>query len=118
MPDIVRIPGLARDFEWLVEPVAWEVLGPDALSITAWPNSDLFVSPDGSGAQRSAAMLVTQVGGDFLFSARVGAAHRSLFDAGVLVLWAEPGGLGQAVPRAGAQRPADGRLGGHAGPLG
>ena len=89
MPDSVRIPGLAQVFEWLVEPVAWELLGTRGLSITAWPNSDLFVAPDGSGAQRSAALLVTQMEGDFLFSARVGAAHQSLFDASVLVLWAD-----------------------------
>ena len=87
MLDAVVIPVLPSPLDWLVEPVAWQVLPPDGLSITAGPGTDLFVAPDGSGATRSAAMLVTQVRGEFLFSARVSAEHRARFDAGVLLLW-------------------------------
>jgi regulation of enolase protein 1 (concanavalin A-like superfamily) len=89
MPDGVVIPGLSHTFEWLVAPVAWEALGAHAPGITVGPRTDLFVAPDGSGAQRAAAMLVTQVEDDFLFSARVGAQHGALFDAAVLLLWAD-----------------------------
>ena len=73
--------------EWTVAPNRVEVLAP--------AHSDLFVDPSGESGTAAETMLnaVTLLGrpgaGDFVFSARVGADFRAMFDAAVLLIWAD-----------------------------
>jgi regulation of enolase protein 1 (concanavalin A-like superfamily) len=60
------------------------------LTMSAPPVTDLFASPASDAPERpSAARLVTEVSGDFVFSARVEVEFRSTFDAGVLYVEAD-----------------------------
>jgi regulation of enolase protein 1 (concanavalin A-like superfamily) len=72
----------------------WTV-APDRVEVLAPAHSDLFVDPSGESGTAAETMLnaVTLLGrpgaGDFVFSARVGADFRAMFDAAVLLIWAD-----------------------------
>jgi regulation of enolase protein 1 (concanavalin A-like superfamily) len=67
----------------------------DRVEVVAPAHSDLFVDPSGESGTAAETMLnaVTLLGvpgaGDFVFSARVGASFGAMFDAAVLLIWAD-----------------------------
>jgi regulation of enolase protein 1 (concanavalin A-like superfamily) len=67
-------------------PLAWRV-GDCSLELSAGPATDLFIDPAGGAPLLSAPALVGEVGGDFLFSARVRPELASTFDAAVLLVY-------------------------------
>lgn len=88
--DVPELPGpvtASPDGAWSRDPATGVVTG------EALPHSDLYVNPGGEGAGdaesllNAATLLATPPAGDFRLVARVAAEHRSLFDAGVLLLW-------------------------------
>jgi regulation of enolase protein 1 (concanavalin A-like superfamily) len=85
---MIVIKDMSLSFEWAVEPSAWEH-SDSALTIRSGPGGELFADPAGVEPLRTSPRLLAKVSGDFQFSARVTVEHRSLFDAGVLVLWAD-----------------------------
>ncbi|HVQ89876.1 MAG TPA: DUF1349 domain-containing protein [Mycobacteriales bacterium] len=85
----VRLNGLPGPLSWQVEPVSWEPVGPDGLTVTAGPQTDLFVDPAGSPAQLSAPRALLPVSGDYRFSARLSCAAAATYDAAALVAWVD-----------------------------
>ena len=90
----ITVPGIPFGLE-SSEPWPW-VATATGVSVTGKPHSDLFVNPGGEGAGDASSMMngVTLLGslpeGDFTLTARVRVDFRSTFDAGVLLLWADP----------------------------
>jgi hypothetical protein len=87
MDDPTVLPAFPAPLRWLNRPVAWQVDEPDALTITAGAQTDLFLDPAGASRRTNAPALVGQVAGDFTLSARVRAELAGTYDAGVLVLY-------------------------------
>jgi regulation of enolase protein 1 (concanavalin A-like superfamily) len=86
----VRVSPLPDELRWDVEPASW-VLDAGALTVTAGPRTDLFVSPGGAPPVLNASRLLTRLEGDFVCGARVRVDFASMFDAGVLLLWRDEG---------------------------
>ncbi|MCI0158372.1 DUF1349 domain-containing protein [Leifsonia shinshuensis] len=78
------------------DPAAWRI-GPDRVTATAPPRTDLFIDPSGTSGVAAESMLnaVTALGdpgrGDVVLSARVSVDFRDTFDAGVLLVWIDEG---------------------------
>jgi regulation of enolase protein 1 (concanavalin A-like superfamily) len=78
----------------LPSPLAWEPVPVEwsaeegSLAVETGPATDLFVDPGDGRETLNAPRLLGRVEGDFTLSARVSAAFRSTFDAGVLLVWA------------------------------
>ncbi|GAA5205300.1 DUF1349 domain-containing protein [Microbacterium kyungheense] len=72
----------------------WVVAG-DRVEVVAPAHTDLFIDPSGESGTAAESMLnaVTLLGapgaGDFVFSARVHAGFGAMFDAAVLLVWAD-----------------------------
>ena len=81
----MRLPPVPGELRWVVEPVRSEVDG-GALSITAGPRTDLFVTPAGDPPRVDAPLLAAPVAGDFQLGARVRVAFGATYDAGALVV--------------------------------
>ncbi|MET9069062.1 DUF1349 domain-containing protein [Streptosporangium sandarakinum] len=90
MTEPAVLPAFPAPMRWLHEPVAYEVAGEDALSITAGPKTDLFCDPGGPDRFDNAPALVGRLDGDFTLSARVRLDLLSTYDAGVMLLYASP----------------------------
>jgi len=60
---------------------------PASHTITAGPETDLFIDPDTGARYLNAPRLLVPVRGPFQFSARVRVAFAATFDAGVLLAW-------------------------------
>jgi regulation of enolase protein 1 (concanavalin A-like superfamily) len=84
----ITIDGLPAPLAWQLPPVSWQPTGPDAVTVTAGPKTDLFIDPAGSPAQLTAPRALLPVSGDFSFSARVSCDHAATYDAAVLLAWA------------------------------
>ncbi len=85
----LHLPGMPGEMQWTHPPVAWQ-MADGTLTATAGPVTDLFTSPGGGTPMNNSPRLMTEVAGDFLFSARVTVDFRAKFDAGVLLLYAGP----------------------------
>ena len=85
MDNGVRIAALPWPLRWLLPPERWTAAD-DSLTITAGPDTDLFVDPEGSHVILNAPGLVGDPAGDFLLSARITVGFGATYDAGVLVL--------------------------------
>lgn len=74
---------------WLVQPDRWHVES-SSLELAAGARTDWFVDPSGEREPTlNGPALVGDVGGDYLFSARVRVGFEATFDAGVLMLHAD-----------------------------
>jgi regulation of enolase protein 1 (concanavalin A-like superfamily) len=86
---LATITTLPFELEWLIEPQAWSVPDDASLVVTAGPQTDWFVDPQGSTEPTlSAPALLGRVSGDFLLSASVTVDFAATYDAGVLVVHA------------------------------
>jgi regulation of enolase protein 1 (concanavalin A-like superfamily) len=73
-------------------PLDWRVEQDAVLTITAGEHTNLFIDPQGRYSEDNAPRaLFVPPEGDFLLSARVQVDFASLFDAGVLLLYAREG---------------------------
>lgn len=61
----------------------------NALSLSAFKGSDLFVGTDASALADSAARVLFQPKGDFIFSAKVNADFQGLYDGGALLVYSD-----------------------------
>lgn len=87
MNDEVALNGLPAPLRWQQAPVSWTRTGPDSLTITAGPSTDLFIDPAGTAPQLTAPRALTAVTGDYRFSAQVSCESAATFDAAVLLAW-------------------------------
>ena len=89
----LAVPGIP--FELTPSPATIQSEPGDRVGVVAPAHSDLFIDPSGKSGTAAETMLnaVTLLGapgaGDFVFSARVGADFRAMFDAAVLLIWAD-----------------------------
>ncbi|MEO3755343.1 DUF1349 domain-containing protein [Streptomyces sp. B6B3] len=90
MDDAVTLPAIPAPLRWLNTPVDWRVDGPDALTVTAGPRTDLFTDPGGPDRFANAPALLGDPSGDFTLSARVTVSLAETYDAGVLLLHRDP----------------------------
>ncbi|RYY04692.1 MAG: DUF1349 domain-containing protein [Gammaproteobacteria bacterium] len=60
------------------------------LSLTAFKGSDLFVGTDATKLADTALRVLFQPKGDFIFSAKVNADFKDLYDGGALVIYSDP----------------------------
>jgi uncharacterized protein len=104
--DGLRLPRVGLLFRWAAAPESWSLVGDQSpttapghagetaaggnsvLRISAGARTDLFVDPLGGPALLNAPRLLASPGGDFQLSARVEVDFVSVFDAGVVLLWA------------------------------
>ena len=61
----------------------------NTLSLTAFKGSDLFVGTDASALADTAPRVLFQPKGDFIFSAKVNADFKGLYDGGALVIYSD-----------------------------
>ncbi|WP_052852739.1 DUF1349 domain-containing protein [Streptomyces avicenniae] len=88
MDDPVTLPAMPAPLHRWGSPVHVRVTGPDALTLTAGPRTDLFADPGGPGRFTNAPALLATPQGDYVLSARVRAGLSATYDAGVLLLYA------------------------------
>src|SRR5215210_960243 len=86
----VTIAPLPAPLAWDVAPGSWSLGEGPALTIAATARSDLFIDPAGGEPKAAAPCLLGPVEGDFQLSARVRCTFAAAFDAGALLLWADP----------------------------
>lgn len=91
MDDPVTLRAIPASLRWQGTPAAWRVEGDDELIVTAGPRTDLFTDPGGPDRFANAPALLGRIPGDFTLSARVTADLASTYDAGVLLLYRDPG---------------------------
>jgi regulation of enolase protein 1 (concanavalin A-like superfamily) len=89
MDEPIGLSPVPVPMRWLLSPVDWNV-SDGGLTIAAGPRTDLFVDPETRAKTVTAPALTAPLQGDFTLSARVRADLAATFDAGVLVLWADP----------------------------
>jgi uncharacterized protein len=83
-PVLAAVPGA---LEWQNTPLDWQIDRGQSLSITAPGHTDWFVSPMDGARRDNSARLLFQPADDFVLSAKVTVDFRSMWDAGVLVLY-------------------------------
>jgi regulation of enolase protein 1 (concanavalin A-like superfamily) len=83
-PVLAAVPGALA---WQNAPLNWQIDHGQTLSITALGKTDWFVSPMDGARRDNSPRLVFQAADDFVLSAKVTVDFRSMWDAGVLVLY-------------------------------
>lgn len=86
MSDQVTIAAVPMPLQWLTEPERWSVPGDASLQVAAGPRTDWFADPQLSEPRLNAPVLVGDLTGDFLLSARVTVDFAAMYDAGALIL--------------------------------
>lgn len=77
---------------WLNNPLSWQRVSDEELTITAGANTDWFIDPKGSVNKSDAPVaLFTPPDKNFVLQARVTVDFRSTFDAGVLFVYEDSG---------------------------
>jgi regulation of enolase protein 1 (concanavalin A-like superfamily) len=80
------LAGIPQPLAWGLAPVAWSQNN-DLLSISAGPQTDLFIDPQGATPMLNAPRLLFEAPGDWMLSAQVRVEFGATFDAGVLLIW-------------------------------
>ncbi|WP_117211071.1 DUF1349 domain-containing protein [Allorhizocola rhizosphaerae] len=77
------------DLVWDVEPASWSADG-DTWTVTAAAGTDCFIDPAGTTTVLNGARaLIIAPDGPWQFWARVSVEFKGMYDAGVLMLWAD-----------------------------
>lgn len=84
----LSIPAIPYEISWVHTPLSWSFEG-NALTLTGGKASRLFVDPQGISRADSAPMALFEPAEHFLFSAKVKVDFNAVFDAGVLVIYAD-----------------------------
>jgi len=83
------LASIPHEFHWRNQPVAWHVDPEDTLTVTADAATDWFIDPAGAAAKNNApSALFAPPDTRFRLSAKVSVAFASMFDAGVLEVYA------------------------------
>jgi regulation of enolase protein 1 (concanavalin A-like superfamily) len=82
----VTIAGLQKEIVWENEPLDWNVSG-NTFTLNAGKGSRLFIDPYKGVGANTAPMALFVPDSNFLFSCRVNVNFKTLFDAGVLVIY-------------------------------
>jgi len=77
----------SQPFETRNGPVTWTAKGPDALTISAGPKTNWFVSPWDSEAVDNAPMILFHPAGNFSLSAKIALQPKTRWDSGALTLF-------------------------------
>ena len=85
--DTININSIPKEITWYNQPLDWNVLG-NALTINAGKGSRLFIDPYQGVYAVTAPMALFVPDSIFLLSCKVNVNFKSLFDAGVLVIFA------------------------------
>ena len=84
----LSIPGIPYEISWVHTPQAWSFQN-NSLTLTGGKGSRLFVDPQGASRADSAPMALFKPSEHFLFSSKVKVDFGAVFDAGVLVIYAD-----------------------------
>lgn len=84
----LSIPTIPKEIAWVNTPLDWQFKD-GALTLTGGKGSRLFVDPQGESRADSAPMALFAPDEQFLFSAKVKVDFKAVFDAGVLVVYAD-----------------------------
>ncbi|HET9224956.1 MAG TPA: DUF1349 domain-containing protein [Roseiflexaceae bacterium] len=87
MEQTPQIAALPLPLRWERPPTSWNIVDGAALTISAGERTDLFVDPQGNAETLNAPLVLADVSGDFLLSARVTVGFAATYDAGTLVLY-------------------------------
>lgn len=79
---------LPTELHWENPPTAWQLNDARQLQITANRQTDLFTDPAGAVMKNDSPRALCAAAGNFIFSARVDVDFHAMFDAGVLILYA------------------------------
>ena len=80
----MNLQGIPSELSWLNKPENYTL---EPLQITAHPNTDWFISPQGDTSIINAHALLFSVETNFILSSKVTVDFKSSFDAGVLALY-------------------------------
>jgi Uncharacterized conserved protein len=89
LPLNFNIPPIPNALEWVNTPLDWDYSN-GKLTITGGEGSRLFVDPQRLSEANSAPMALFQPDETFLFSCKVKVDFKSIFDAGVLMIYGNP----------------------------
>ncbi len=90
MEQKISLSAMPMPLRWGTAPERCDTDGAGRLRITAGARTDLFVDPGGDGTVLNAPRLTgLPPEGDFQFSAKVSVDFAGVYDAGVLLLWAD-----------------------------
>lgn len=84
----LSIPAIPHEISWVHTPLSWQFKD-NALTLTGGKGSRLFVDPQGASRADSAPMALFKPAEHFLFSSKVEVDFSAVFDAGVLVIYAD-----------------------------
>lgn len=88
-PENFSIPSLPGTLEWVNTPLDWNYSN-ETLTITGGEASRLFVDPQRLSEANTAPMALFKPDETFLFSCKVKVNFKSVFDAGVLMIYGNP----------------------------
>jgi len=84
----LNIPAIPHEISWVHTPLSWQFKD-NALTLTGGKGSRLFVDPQGASRADSAPMALFKPAEHFQFSSKVKVDFGAVFDAGVLVVYAD-----------------------------
>ncbi len=86
--DEVKIKSIPHKISWVNQPLDWKVNG-DTFILTGGKGSRLFTDPQQKNIADTAPIALFKPDETFLFSCKVKVGFRSVFDAGVLMIYAD-----------------------------
>jgi uncharacterized protein len=86
----IKIPGLAKTWNWVNKPASYTVNDND-VAIKAAKGTDQYVSLDGKYESNNAPKLIFTPDKDFIFSAKLSTPFDSLYDGGAILLYSDAG---------------------------
>lgn len=91
IPAAVSVPALPAPLVLVNAPTYARLAADGALELGAAGKTNLFIAPDGRFARTNAPMVLFEPAGDFVFSVRVKASLREVYDVAALVLFENEG---------------------------
>jgi regulation of enolase protein 1 (concanavalin A-like superfamily) len=83
-----KLNAIPQELNWYNTPLDWKSTG-DTLTITGGKGSRLFVDPQGQSQADSAPIALFKPDETFLFSCKIKVDFNAVFDAGVLMIYAD-----------------------------
>lgn len=86
----ITLTAIPVDLNWDILPEQWQLEPDQTLVMTTGPITDLFTDPGGAVIKNDSPRLLFTPPAEFTLSAQVTVEFTSMFDAGVLLLYAGP----------------------------